>query len=55
MLPTEIKLVEFCNNDEERAKFWQQNWYFSVQMGSNSLFNMQDYRVLDFDTIVGLE
>ena len=51
----EIKLVEFCDNDEDRAKYWQQNWNFSVTMGNNSQFNIQDFRVLDFDTLAGLE
>ena len=51
----EVKLAEFGSNDTEREKFLGQNWQFNVEMGNHSQFNMSDFRVLDFDEIIGLE
>ena len=45
----QTKITDWCQTDEERARFTGQNWTFGVTMGHNAQFHLMDFRVLDFD------
>lgn len=47
----ETKITDWCQTDENRAKFVSQDWTFGVVMGAGAQFTLEDFRVFDFDTI----
>ncbi len=51
----QTKLTAYVSGDEERQKFREKDWTFGVQIGYNSRFNLQEFKVLDFAEITGVE